>query len=69
MKQCSSKPQFNNKYRLELNSRGAERRKLQRREQSDRREIVRFGYDITTRRFGRDRRKYQDDWQGYVNIR
>ena len=60
MKQSSSDMQLNTKFRLELNSRGVEKRKLQRREQSDRREIVRFGYDITTRRSGNDRRESSD---------
>ena len=60
-----SKSRFNNKNRLELTSRGAERRKRQRRERSDRREIVRFGYEITTRRTGQDRRTLYDNWKGY----
>jgi hypothetical protein len=68
MKESGTKLEFSNKYRLELNTRGAERRKRHRREQSDRREIVRFGYEITTRRTGKDRRKYLDNWKGYESF-
>jgi hypothetical protein len=65
MENTKSKTQYSNKHHLEMNSHGVERRKQQRRAQADRREIIRFGYDITTRRFGKDRRKNQDTWKGY----
>ena len=65
MENNNNKTSLSNKYRLELNPHGVERRKQHRREQSERREIVRFGYDITTRRSGSDRRKYNDLWKGY----
>jgi hypothetical protein len=64
MNKSSSDIQLNNKFGLELESRNIEKRKLQRREQSDRREIVRFGYDITTRRSGQDRRESLGDCKG-----
>ena len=65
MKKNSSNTQFNKKFRQQMNSICVEKRNQPRREQSDRREIERFGYDITTRRSGLDRRKFRDDWKSY----
>jgi hypothetical protein len=52
------KSQFDNEFHRGLNSNDAERRKQQRREQSDRREIERFGFKISTRRSSDDRRDH-----------
>lgn len=52
-----NKLQVSNKFHLKLDLQDEERRELQRREQSDRREIERFGYEKITRRSGGERRK------------
>lgn len=54
------KLQLKNQSSWQLTSRGLERRNQQRREQPDRREITRFGYEIVTRRSGHDRRSVHD---------
>ena len=55
-----SKPKFKDKLHPGFNSRGIETRKQPRREQPDRREIERFGYDKITRRANNDRRDKSD---------
>jgi len=50
---------------LESNAYGVEKRTLQRRQQADRRECIRFEIDKPMRRSGNDRRNHHDIWQGY----
>jgi hypothetical protein len=58
MARKSGKIRFNSKSRRE-NSHDDKRREIDRREQSDRREIERFGYKVMSRRSGGDRRDDQ----------
>ena len=52
-----------------IDSNEIERRKQHRREQSDRREIERFGYPITTRRSDSERRNDNDDSEASVSYK
>ena len=57
MRSNASESQFEDNLRSQGESHSAERRNLDRREQPDRREIERFGFEIISRRSGSDRRK------------
>jgi hypothetical protein len=59
---------YNNKPQFETDYRGPERRKMQRRQRSDRREGIRFELDNPPRRSGIDRRSHQYLWNSPQNV-